>query len=564
MKRVVFAILAVFFFFLPFTIFAHEGHAQADVEHIGNFISAITIKKDGTIAVKEHIEYDFASLSRHGIYRTIPYIKTNDAGKEYAVDFSEVSVQDENGTPYKYKQGYENGEISWKIGDPDSTITGVHTYHIRYTASGALTYFPGHDELYWNVVGTNWQVPIAKASAVVELPESVSPEDLHVACFTGSAGSTATDCEIKTSGGKTAVVETTTELDAFEGLTVVIGFPKGVVAVLEPRELVPFFDTWWGKVVFVLLIIAALLWYVVAPIVVIRKWWTQGRDPKPAMGEVRAWFSPPKNHHHRSLTPAETGTLIDERADLRDIYASIVDLARRGYLTIIETKKNMFDLEKHKEQDTDLLPFEKELLLGLFKSGDRVSVRSIDLTKTLDKVKSMLYESLVHDKFFPTNPNTLRGWYIALAVVALMSFNPILFLVALIFGQNMPRKTLFGAEQAAIARSLKNFLTSQDKQLAFQARNQIMFEKLLAFAVAFGVEEIWAARFKSLGLKNPDWYKSSTGSRFNSVVFAHSLGHGMSSSFAASIAAHSSTGSSSGFSGGSSGGGGGGGGGGGW
>ena len=220
---------------------------------------------------------------------------------------------------------------------------------------------------------------------------------------------------------------------------------------------------------------------------------------------------------------------------------------------------------ERRKGDADVLPFERELLEGIFASGNLVSIKTIDLTKTLEKVKGMLYESLVTDKFFPSNPNTLRGWYIALAVVAFIFVNPILFLVALTFGQSMPRKTLFGAEQAAIARSLRNFLTSQDKKLAFQAKNQMMFEKLLPFAVAFGVEEIWAGRFKTLGIKNPDWYVSSTGGRFNSVVFAHSLGAGMSGSFAASIAAHSSTGHSSGFSGGgSSGGGGGGGGGGSW
>jgi uncharacterized membrane protein len=286
------------------------------------------------------------------------------------------------------------------------------------------------------------------------------------------------------------------------------------------------------------------------------------------MGETKAWFSPPKTMRHRVLTPAETGTLVDERADLRDIYASIVDLARRGYLKIIETKKNEFDLEKMKDWpvEGDTLPFQRELLSGIFTSKNRVSIKSLNLITTLEKVKSMLYESLVANKFFPSNPNTLRNWYIALSVLAFITFNPILFLVALIFGQHMPKKTMFGAEQSAVARALKNFLVSQDKQLAFQAKNQMMFEKLLAFAVAFGVEEIWASRFKSFGIKNPDWYQSSTGSRFNSVVFAHNLANGMSRSFASSIAAHSSSGHSSGFSsgGGFSGGGGGGGGGGSW
>lgn len=566
MKRIAIAFAVLVFLSLPGLAYAHSEDSEAASEHISDFVVTAAVMEDGAVKINERIEYDFGPFERHGIFRDIPYVKTSDTGKRFALDFSDVSIIDHERSAYPFVQSWEGDDIRWKIGDADKTLRGVHTYDIGYTVAGALTYFPGHDELYWNASGTRWQIPIEKVSVVVELPKSVPQADLHATCFTGLTGSRATDCVAKTTAGKTVVVETTKPLEAFEGLTVVVGFPKGVVAVREPRELIPFFDTFAGKVTLILLGVGAILWYVVAPLVVIRRWWTQGRDPKPAMGEARAWFSPPKNPHHRPLSPAETGTLIDETADLRDIYASIVDLARRGYLKIIETKKNTFDLEKTKEweHDTEILPFEKELLDGIFEDDDRVSIKTLDLTKTLEKVKSMLYEYLVTDKFFPRNPNTVRGMYIALAVVALVIFNPILFLVALGFGMHMPRKTLFGSEQAAIARSLRSFLTSQDKQLAFQAKNQMMFEKLLAFAVAFGVEEIWAARFKSLGIKNPDWYQSSTGGRFNSVVFAHSLGQGMSTSFATSIASHSSTGSSSGFSGGSSGGGGGGGGGGSW
>ena len=553
---------------LPGAIHAHSTDEFNGTEHISSYDVTVSIRPDGITDVGEVIGYDFGSFSRHGIFRDFLYTKTNDAGKKFAMDVTDVSVVNEENAPYMFSQTTEGDTIQWKIGDPNTTITGSHIYRINYTAAGALTYFPGHDELYWNAIGNTWDIPIAKASVLVSVPPGINnPDDLKVSCFTGVMGSTEKNCTATVVDSQAVKVTATEPLLPNEGLTVVVGFPKGLVSVLEPRELVSFFDTFMGKIVLILIAVASFFWYIVAPIIVIRKWWTGGRDPKPAMGEAKAWFSPPKNQHHRALTPAETGTLIDERADLRDIYASIVDLARRGYLKIIETKKNTFDLAKMKdwEGDKDILPFEIELLNGMFSGGDTVSVKTLDLTKTLEKVKGMLYDSLVADKFFPSNPNTLRGWYIALSVLSLIIFNPILFLVSLIFGQHMPRKTLYGAEQAAVARSLKNFLTSQDKQLAFQAKNQMMFEKLLAFAVAFGVEEIWAGRFKSLGIKNPDWYQSSSGSRFNSVVFAHSLGSRMSRSFAASIAAHSSTGHSSGFSsGGSSGGGGGGGGGGSW
>jgi lambda repressor-like predicted transcriptional regulator len=264
-------------------------------------------------------------------------------------------------------------------------------------------------------------------------------------------------------------------------------------------------------------------------------------------------------------------------ANLRDIYSAIVDLARRGYMKIIETsakgrsafggKQNDFSFEKQKDWNKakDIQPFEKTLLSAIFESGDRVALADLDLHDTFETVKKEIYDSLVTDGFFPENPQKVRTKYYVLAGFAFFTGNIFLCIVAAVFGTIMPRKTLFGAGAAAVARSLKNFLVSQDKELAFQAKNQMMFEKLLPYAVAFGVEEIWAARFKDIALKQPTWYVSPSGSAFNAMIFANSIGRAASVSFASSIASRSSTGFSSGFGGGGfSGGGGGGGGGGSW
>jgi len=557
MRKVFIIILSLLFFLFPRSVHA---------ENIETYDTAIVIAKDGSIGVTERIDYVF-DTPRHGIFRSIPLIKTNDSGKQFRMALSDVSVTDEKGTPYNFTITDENGTEVLKVGDADRTITGAHWYNVSYVIRGALTYFPGHDELYWNIIGTAWPVPITESSTTVTLPQTVAAADLHATCFVGAQGATGNDCTV-TLADTSVTVKTTRPLSAKEGVTVVVGFPKGIVAVVEPNEVVPFFDTVAGKITLIVLLVAGFLWYILAPFLVIRKWWTTGRDPKPPMGEVSAWFSPPKTAKLRDLTPAETGTLVDESADSKDIYASIVDLARRGYLKIIETSAGKFDFAKQKsrKKDADVQPFEDTLLSGIFETKNRVSLKDLDLTSTFVTVKKMMYASLVTDGFFPENPETVRTKYYILAGLAFMTGNLLLFLTAFIFGKNMPRKTLFGSEQAAVGRSLKNFLVSQDRQLKFQAQRQMMFEKLLPYAIAFGVEEVWAKRFEKLGLRQPDWYvsASASGGRFNSVVFAHSIGHAAATSFAQSVAAKSSTGSSSGFSGGFSGGGGGGGGGGSW
>jgi uncharacterized membrane protein YgcG len=374
-------------------------------------------------------------------------------------------------------------------------------------------------------------------------------------------------------------VSTARPLSAYEGITVVVGFPKGIVAVVEPKEVVPFFTTLAGKITLVVIGIAAFFWYLVAPVLVIRTWWKTGRDPKPAMGEVSAWFSPPKTKNLRDLTPAETGTLIDEFANLRDIYSALVDLARRGYMKIIEksplrrsageAERGVFDFEKQKDwnahADKTIQPFENELLTAIFTDSNRVSLKDLDLREAFEAAKQDIYYALVADGFFPENPQKIRMKYYVLAGFAFVTGNIILCIAAAVFGTLMPKKTQTGTEAAAVARSLKNFLVSQDKQLAFQAKNQMMFEKLLPYAIAFGVEEIWAKRFAGINITQPSWYVSPSGRAFNAVIFANSIGRAAAVSFASSIASKSSSGFSSGFGGGGfSGGGGGGGGGGSW
>ncbi len=170
---------------------------------------------------------------------------------------------------------------------------------------------------------------------------------------------------------------------------------------------------------------------------------------------------------------------------------------------------------------------------------------------------------MVKDNFFPKSPEKIRNFYILIAVLGLMTINIPLAIISSIFGRIMPRKTMDGVNASNVALSLKNFLASQDRQLEYQAKNQMFFEKLLPYAVAFGVEKIWASRFKDLDMKQPDWY-SGQSTIFNSTIFVYGLNNSFKSVSSASSTT-SSSGFSSGFSsGGSSGGGGGGGGGGGW
>jgi uncharacterized membrane protein len=554
----------IFLFFV--TLFCLSFPSSVFAEEITGFSATYSIQKQGTVLVEERIQYDFGTAIRHGIYRNIPCITTNTEGKKFRMVVDNVRVLDENGKPYTSQITDSAEELSIKIGDADTTISGVHIYRILYTLSGALTYFSDHDELYWNVTGNGWVVPIGSVSATVSFPQAIPQSDIKMICYTGSVGSTGQNCTSGYLDGKAAI--TTSGLDEREGLTIAVSFPTGIVDVLEPTPVVERVPTLLEKILAVAIVVgvtlAVLLWYIVLPIIIIIRWIRVGRDPRPTIGVASAWFEAPKTKFDRLLTPGETGTLLDETADMEDVTATIVDLARRGYMKIVEKKKDDFTFIKEKEAGSDLQPFEKTLFDGIFSGGEEVRVKDKDLSGTVSKVKSDLYAAVVREKFFDKNPNTTRTIYYVIAGIAFFTGSIFLAIVAFFFGRAMPRKTLLGADAAAVAKSLKNFLISQERWLAGIARDQLMFEKLLPYAVAFGVEKFWAKRFADITMKDPEWFQGYGRHTFTSIYLANALASTHSSFSRAATPVSSTTGHSSGFSGGFSGGGGGGGGGGSW
>jgi len=235
-------------------------------------------------------------------------------------------------------------------------------------------------------------------------------------------------------------------------------------------------------------------------------------------------------------------------------------------LKILEKKKGDFSLEKRSamKKGDELEPFEKTLYDGIFSEGDILRLKDADLITPVSKTKKQLYEAVVLEKFFVTNPQSVRTKYAIIGGIALFTMNFPLALSAFIFGRAMPKKTMYGVQSAAVAKSLKNFIISQERQYAYQAKNQLLFEKFLPYAIVFGVEKIWADRFKDVGLKKPDWYDGYDVRTFNSIYLVNALSSSMHSVTTAATPTSSSSGFSSGFSGGSVGGGGGGGGGGSW
>jgi hypothetical protein len=309
---------------------------------------------------------------------------------------------------------------------------------------------------------------------------------------------------------------------------------------------------------------------------------------------VAVQYEPPAG-----VTPAEAGTLTDESADMRDITATIVDLAVQGHLRIEEREDSkLFGLVKEKEfvfhRTTPkdgaraLFPHESEVLQGIFQDG-ATTVELSDLEnefyKCLDDIKSGVMDRLVYQRFYARRPDHVRGRWIGFGIVSglvtamggaaispAIGAAPVAFIVAGIaigliiasVGYHMPSRTNLGARTLEKVLGFGEFLERVDKERFERVvKTPEMFERFLPYAMAFGVEKNWARAFKDIYMEAPSWYAGSGVYAFNASSFSGRLS-AMSSRAESVMSSSPRTSSGSGFSGGSSGGGGGGGGGGGF
>jgi hypothetical protein len=370
-----------------------EGAWAQGEERIDSYDVSIDIQRDGSLAVIEAIDYDFGFTEHHGIIRLIPIRFRYDDKYDRIYPLQVLSVTGSPGTPDQYKVSRSGSDLEIKIGDPDRTITGQHSYTMNYRVEGALNGFADHDELYWNAIGTQWPVPIEKASVRVHAPAGL----IRTACYAGPFSST-TPCQSSGLRGATLAAFGQDRLNPYEGLTVVVSLPAGAV----PRPTPILKERWsfaraFSATPVTLGAFGALLALLVAGVGYLL--WHNGRDrravgspvdiayatseggekavPLFEHGTYPVEYAPPDD-----IRPGQVGTLIDEVANPLDVTATLVDLAVRGYLRIEEIPKRWlfgkpdWRLVKVREADGDLLRYEGLLLDGLFEDADEIEESS--------------------------------------------------------------------------------------------------------------------------------------------------------------------------------------------
>ena len=555
---------------------AAPAAAQRSLE-IERFDSRITVNPDGTLDVLEAIRAKFTG-SWNGIYRKVPVEYRTDQGFKWTVRLELVSATDGEGQPLRTETSREGHFVQYKMWIPGA-VDAVKSLVLRYRVRGALRFFEDHDELYWNVTGDEWDVALGEVSAAIELPAAAT--GLRATAFNGVYGSTSREADVAMEG---TVVRITMprKLEFREGLTAVVGWDKGLVP--EPTradKVTGFLGANWPLALPIPVLLGMLF-----------LWSRRGRDPHQL--PIAVQYEPPPG-----LTPAEAGTLTDESADMRDITATIVDLAVRGHLRIEEREESkLFGLVKDREfvfhrtdpkpPDRPLMTYESEVLDGIFEDGAReveLSDLQNEFYKHLGGIKSGIMDRLVQQGLYARRPDHVRGRWIGLGValgllvamgggalaseiglapVSLVIAGIAIGLIVIVIGYHMPARTVAGARTLEKVLGFGEFLERVDKERFERVvKTPEMFERYLPYAMAFGVEKKWAAAFRDIYLEPPTWYAGTSMHGFNASLFSSRLS-AMSTQAGSTMSSSPRSSSGSGFSGGSSGGGGGGGGGGGF
>lgn len=345
-------------------VFAFPSAARAE-ERIRAFSSDIKINREGSLDVIETIRVTAGGDQiRHGIFRDFPTRYSNGVGGRVKIDFTLLGTE-LDGNPVPVATEYISGGIRIKIGDPDKYVSpGQHRYSIRYRVTGELGRYRDYDELYWNVTGTGWRLPIDVAEVRIRLPEAAPFGQRSV--YTGPQGSKAANAEVVEERAGEILFRTTVPLDREEGLTVAVAFPKGIVS--PPDQWVSARNSvsdHGPPVMAITLLLLLFAYYGIA-------WLRAGRDPR--AGTLVPLFSPPD-----SLSPSAIRFIMKMRVDDRTLAAALVQLAVTGKLRI-ETKpggwfkRDETSLIRTGEALTGLSNGEVSMARALFRYGNELKL----------------------------------------------------------------------------------------------------------------------------------------------------------------------------------------------
>jgi uncharacterized membrane protein YgcG len=561
------------------------GAATASAqERIIDYRVEVSVQPDGALEVTEHIRAHAAGEQiRRGLYRDFPTRYEDRFGNAVVVDLEVIDLQRDGEAEPWFTENRDNG-VRINFGDDDflEGLPRVVDYRLRYRTTRQLGFFEDFDELYWNAIGTGWVFPIEAGGVEVRLPQEVVPSELRLDGYSGPQGAGGRDFVAEVVAPGVARWRLNRPLPPYHGLTVVLGFPKGLVDA--PSALQRF--GWLLADNRGLLIAFAGL--VLLLVYCVRRWRQVGRDPDP--GIIIARYEAPAGR-----SPAELRYLLRMGYDTRCLTSDLVAGAVAGCVEIEREerwlRRDRWTLQRRAAADSGLLADTQRALLEklLPASKPRLELSKSNATAShlqsaISVHKASLHRRL-HGSHFQSNLGSvavaaliavaagglglvLSGGHGELAIIGLCA---LMAVCVLVFAWLVRAPTAEGRKLLDEIEGLKLYLSVAEREELARMRgpgtgppqlDAQRYQQLLPYAIALEVEEAWTGKFTAAvgaaaaaeATRHIGWYH---GGGFNSLG---EMTQAVSSSLNSSIASASSPpGSSSGGGGGGSSGGGGGG-----
>jgi hypothetical protein len=564
---------------------AATASAALAEERILDYAIEVNVGASGAIDVVEQITVRAEDQQIHrGIYRDFPTRYRDRYGNNVVVGFEVQGVQRDGVTEPWFTERRSNG-VRVNTGNDNylPRLPGEYRYTLRYRTTRQVGFFADHDELYWNAIGTGWDFPIERGSVEVRLPEAVPIDRMTAEGYTGPQGARGRDYAAILAAPGVSRWALTAPLSPHEGLTIVLSFPKGIVA--EPTQA--------DRAGWVLAdnrgVLVALVGFALLLVYVVRRWRQVGRDPDP--GVVIARYEPPQGR-----SPAELRYLKRRRYDNRCFTSDLLTSAVDGGVHIEREDRfllgDRWQIARTPGAGPGRFPSVTALIGGLFHQG----ADTIELTKS--NSSRLLAATRAHTKFlsarlqgshFKRNLGSVGIAFLiggATAVIALaisggggapliIAVAVLMALVVALFAYLVEAPTVEGRKLLDEIEGLKLYLSvaERDELKAMQGPGSPppldagRYEGLLPYAVALDVEEAWTRKFTAAvgaaaaaaATARMVWYHGANTGDLGGLVKA--VGSGLSSSIASASTPPGSTsgGGGGGFSGGGGGGGGGGG-----
>lgn len=482
------------------TLFILWNVTQARDYEYKNLDITANILKDWTINVLEDYTADFF-VYKHGIIRDIPFNYTVN-WKEFHIDINNINVQWKNFTLNNNGQG-----VSIKIGDANKTINWIQEYPISYTVYWLIRNFSWYDELYWNIVGHEFDTNINKVRAELILPEIYT-------WFTTDDFKITTDWELQRieefnwkldfSEQWKIKIEYDKWLSAYHGITLAIRFKDGYFDFNHDKQKNLIWHVWvtltswyYNNETFLYLALTVVTFII---FMIICGFWSFFKKMKKI--DLNEWklhwelakkypvivqYEPPK-----WLNSAEVGLLLHRDATFQDMLSLIYQRSTKWLIKISKKDKDTVTIKRVKDIDLSSPYYERLFFCNLFTDEDEIEIgkdSNIYRDIPLDELDKYWEEKMWYKRRYKENNVYLILWLLCFCVP---SFIPIVILIIVLGVVKRYKVKIYDQWAELISHIVwyRQFLAAcEENQLrTFLKEDPLYFDKVLPYAVVFWIQ----------------------------------------------------------------------------